>query len=92
MGVLTVLVVWPGWLSVSRIASSLDVDHAIVANIVSGPARSLFDVWRGDDVRLFPGVRTFLQDANRAGDFYIPPKDENTSYDSLLAQIVRAIR
>jgi len=89
--VLTVLVVWFDWLTVPQIASSLGVDPAVVKGVVFGPARPLFFLLSNGDVHLSLEVRNCLQDANRAGEFYIPPKDLNPNYISLHATI-RKIR
>jgi len=85
MGVLRVLVVWGRWLTVAQIASSLDVDPAGVNGIVFGK-----DVFRRYDrgaVELLPYVAILLQDANRAGEYYIPPKCRNPNYASMYAKI-----
>ena len=85
MGVLRVLVVWPRGLSIAHIASTLDVDPATVKTIVSGT--QLFYVWFDDGVRLLPYVKELLQDADRAGEYYIPPKHLNPNYDSMYTKI-----
>ena len=87
MTVLTVLVVWPTWLTVPQIASALDVDPAAVEDIVLGPAQLLFYVWRDGDVMIPSKLKAFLQDAHRAGEFYIPRDNLNPSHDALYAKI-----
>ena len=86
MGVLEVLVVWSSFLSVSQIASTLDVDSATVKAIVSGTEVFYIDDDDGD-VQLLPYVEQLLQDPNRAGECYIPSKDLNPNYGSMYAKI-----
>jgi len=85
MDVLRVLVVWSGSLSVYAITSTLRVYHDAVEGIVS-ETRLLY-IW-GGDILLLPYVKELLQDADRAGEYYIPPKDLNPDYDSMYAKIV----
>jgi len=85
MDVLRVLVVWSSYLSIARIASTLDVDSATVKAIVSGT--DLFYIYDGGNVRLLPYVAELLQDADRAGEYYIPPKNLNPNYYSMYAKI-----
>jgi len=85
MSVLMVFVVYPRGLTVPQVASSVDVDPAVVKGIVFG--LPLFYVWPEGDVYLLSEVKKFLQDASRAGEFYIPPKDLNPNYASLYAKI-----
>ena len=89
MDVLRVLVVWPAYLTVAQIASTLDVDSATVNAIVSGT--DVFYIYPdGDaDVRLLPYVEKLLQDADRAGEYYIPPNRLNPNYGSMYTQIRR---
>jgi len=85
MGVLKVLMVWPSSLSIARIASTLDVDPGTVNGVVS--EIQLFHIWADVDVMLLPYVQELLQDVDRAGEFYIPPKDLNPDYASMYAKI-----
>ena len=88
MGVLMVLVVWDGYLTVPQIASSLDVDPDDAEDIVNfGAAQSLLFLYPDGDIRLPLQLTEFLQDADRAGEFYIPPYHLNPNYDSLYAKI-----
>ena len=89
MSVLTVLVVFSWCLSVSQIASSLDVDPAVVEAIVCGPSHALFHLSSESDVTLSPMLEEFLHDASRAGDFYISLRHPNPYYDSLFAKIYK---
>ena len=85
IGVLRVLLVWPLRLTVAQIASTLDVYPDVVQAIVFGTM--VFKIQKNGNIQLLPEVETFLQDADRAGEYYIPPKDLNPNYASMYAKI-----
>jgi len=85
LDVLRVLVVWPWSLSATQIACTLDIDPVTVKSIILGT--DVFHIYGDGDVQLLPYVEELLQDANRAGEYYILPKDLNPNYNSMYAKI-----
>ena len=84
LDVLTALLVKGGHLSVLDIAASLYIDYHFVERVVYGPARALFDVTAEGVWLASPNLQSFLRDAGRAGDSFIPKTDS----DALLLRIV----
>jgi len=79
MGVLFMVMTWEGRLSVPEIASLVDVARSVVEEVVYGPTKELFQL--DGSTRVFfaiPYFKDFLLDANRAGEFYIPPRNLKT--------------
>ena len=91
-GVLMVLMIWPASLTVTQIAMALDVRSDDVEAAVFKQGQLLFYVWDKDSILLPPPLQAFLQDANRAGKFYIPPKSLNPNYDLLYTKIEKIRR
>ena len=80
MAVLTAMEIWEQLVTVSQIATVLDVDPTVVESVVFGPARSLFCVFNGREVCLLSTVKGFLRDARRAGEFYVRTDDAKYEY------------
>jgi len=86
MGVLRVLVALNGWLDTDQIASLLNVAPSSVEGVVFGSAKALFGLnFYGNSFFAFESLSAFLQDADRAGEFYIPENSLDTHFTSITA-------
>jgi len=84
LGVMTVILASPVSLTVPKIAALLEVDCSFVEGVAKiMPAKVLFSMNTTTFEVNFSGpfLKPFLQDANRSGDFFIPP---TTTVDDIL--------
>ena len=87
MGVLTVIITWPRWLTLDEIAVTLAVTPSAVQRVIDGFPQSLFvPSHQCIAFNSHSGIEAFLLDVNRAGQFYIPDKSPDALYMRLLSR------
>ena len=86
IGVLEVMVNWPGELTSTRIAEVLEVDETVVQNVILGPAKSLFHI-EVNKVRFSTSsIRPFLQNVECSGEFFIRHEDHDSIFTRVLSR------
>ena len=84
--VLMAMANWPGELTLPRIARILDVDVNLVANVVFGPAHSLFDEAKNGEIQISASsLKAFLHDDTRSGDFFIRAEQPDAVFIRILS-------
>ena len=76
LGVIAVILTSPVPLTIVKIAAHLRLDHCVVKGVMEFlPAKVLFSLEENPNAVKFAGplLKPFLQDANRSGEFFIPP-------------------